>query len=1032
MSVTVARIVSRWPCVMLALAAAGCGKGRVGGGDDGGAAHVLGGTLSGLTSAGLVLQNNGRDDLAVAALDSSFAFTAPLATGASYLVTIKTQPTAETCTVSSGAGTMPAADVVDIAVTCTPRTFTIGGTVSGLAGASVVLRNNGSDDLTQSGDGPFTFAIALPVGAAFAVTVQSAPPWQTCTVSAGTGVVSDGPVNTVAVSCQNTAFSIGGTVSGLTGAGLVLRNNGGDDLGIAGNGPFTFLTSLIHNAGYDVTVGTRPIGQQCSITGGSGTLAAANVTNVAVTCIANPYSVGGGIVGLLGSGLVLQNNGGDDLGASGSTFAFAQKLGDGDAYKVTVKTHPTAQRCVVLAGTGSVTGASVTSVTVSCADLLGAVAPFYPGNGAAWNDYVKNDGASTLAATDTACVGNETGGYSACLHGGEMRAAVATGRASCTGLTATDELGAFAWVCETSTGVARFVSTGLRGGKSLADLIDFGAPSFADNSVDIFDGGLLFGATPPGAWWSNPLVVDNDGGSLSAAGTIYLATSPVLVTGYTVDASHIGFVGKPGVIIYGPKAGSGSVVVKADASFLARDFLWVEGRFDAAGDEAGVLLRDVRFSVAHHVQAEGATYGAASGVYLYLASNNLVTQVVAAHEYSGVYLFLASNNTLLDITATDNTYGVHLDGADNNVIADVAAHTNSSYGVYVHNASAGNRLSRLAAANNAMGVYLSTTTGNRISDVMLADNQTGLRLASTTDSVFEGITAVSNGYGIQATSSANNVFAAVTTVANTYGISLAAAYTTLLNVVTAHNSSDGLYIASGGEQACDLAVASNNYGIFLNNSSNNVFTGLLKVGSNSVYKCFVSGGTNPGLVNSTCANQGASDATLSADAYPMASFVGRVAIDDAANASDTSGAAPYASLTDWVRFATPWRAWGVDNSSFPPGAAGPCSAGTCRIFDYGLVVSDTSLRAAAALPTGNDTLTHTWSNASTTTFLRRALEVSGDGVGNDNLLCESGETCVYMPNLASYQGHGSLISAGAFADGTITGVTLQMYETNGY
>jgi len=79
------------------------------------------------------------------------------------------------------------------------------------------------------------------------------------------------------------AFTIGGTVSGLTGTGLVLQNNGGDDLVIGGNGSFAFATPVASGATYNVTVHASPSGQACVVTNGSGT-ATSNVTNVQVTC----------------------------------------------------------------------------------------------------------------------------------------------------------------------------------------------------------------------------------------------------------------------------------------------------------------------------------------------------------------------------------------------------------------------------------------------------------------------------------------------------------------------------------------------------------------------------------------------------------------------------------------------------------------------------------------------------------------------------------------------------------------------------
>ena len=77
-------------------------------------------------------------------------------------------------------------------------------------------------------------------------------------------------------------YSIGGTISGLSGT-VVLENNGGDDLSISANGTFTFSSLLDQSAPYAVTVSSDPSGQACTVADGSGTVSA-DVTNVAVTC----------------------------------------------------------------------------------------------------------------------------------------------------------------------------------------------------------------------------------------------------------------------------------------------------------------------------------------------------------------------------------------------------------------------------------------------------------------------------------------------------------------------------------------------------------------------------------------------------------------------------------------------------------------------------------------------------------------------------------------------------------------------------
>src|SRR6267154_1352198 len=166
-------------------------------------------------------------------------------------------------------------------------TYTVGGTVSGLTGTGLVLQNNGGNDLAVSANGAFTFLTAQKKGASYSVTVLTQPSGQSCTVSNGTGSVSANVTN-VAVICVTSAYTIGGTVSGLTGTGLVLQNNGGNDRAIAADGAFTFSTALAGGARYSVTVLAPPSGEGCSVTNGSGAIASANVTNVVVACATPP------------------------------------------------------------------------------------------------------------------------------------------------------------------------------------------------------------------------------------------------------------------------------------------------------------------------------------------------------------------------------------------------------------------------------------------------------------------------------------------------------------------------------------------------------------------------------------------------------------------------------------------------------------------------------------------------------------------------------------------------------------------------
>ena len=332
------------------------------------AAYSVGGTVSGLTGTGLVLDNGG-DALSVAA-NGAFTFPKKLATGASYAVTVKTQPGTpkQTCAVTNGAGTIGAANVTSVTVACTTDAFTVGGTVTGLSGTGLVLQDNAKDDLAVSANGTFTFATKIASGAAFAVTVKTQPsnPSQSCTVSGGAGSVAGGNVTSVTVNCASNKFTVGGTVSGLVGS-VVLQNNAGDDLPVSANGTFAFATTVASGQAYAVTVKTQPATETCTVASGSGTVGAVNVTSVAVTCVTNTFTVGGTVSGLVGS-VVLRDNGGDDLTvAADGSFTFATKVATGQPYSVTVLTQPATQTCTVTNGSGTIAGAAVTSVAVSCA-----------------------------------------------------------------------------------------------------------------------------------------------------------------------------------------------------------------------------------------------------------------------------------------------------------------------------------------------------------------------------------------------------------------------------------------------------------------------------------------------------------------------------------------------------------------------------------------------------------------------------------------------------------------------------------------
>ncbi|VAW99558.1 probable outer membrane secretion protein -Rhodobacter capsulatus, partial [hydrothermal vent metagenome] len=81
-------------------------------------------------------------------------------------------------------------------------------------------------------------------------------------------------------------YTVGGQVEGLTGSGLVLQNNGGDNLTISANGAFSFSLTAIDGDEYAVSVLTQPgnPNQTCTVNNGNGNISGAAISAVTVTC----------------------------------------------------------------------------------------------------------------------------------------------------------------------------------------------------------------------------------------------------------------------------------------------------------------------------------------------------------------------------------------------------------------------------------------------------------------------------------------------------------------------------------------------------------------------------------------------------------------------------------------------------------------------------------------------------------------------------------------------------------------------------
>ena len=169
-----------------------------------------------------------------------------------------------------------------------PIPLTVGGSVSGLAGGGLVLQLNGGDDLTISANGKFKFPKALTKGSTYAVTLltpPSSPVKQNCSISQSSGSIADTAVNNIDITCTTNSYAVGGTVTGLSGKGLVLELKGVKEVEIAKNGNFVFPdTRLPDGSDYKVAIKATPAGRTCVIDSINTAPDSDTINIVAVTC----------------------------------------------------------------------------------------------------------------------------------------------------------------------------------------------------------------------------------------------------------------------------------------------------------------------------------------------------------------------------------------------------------------------------------------------------------------------------------------------------------------------------------------------------------------------------------------------------------------------------------------------------------------------------------------------------------------------------------------------------------------------------
>jgi hypothetical protein len=162
------------------------------------ATYKVGGTIAGLTGS-ITLQLNGAENLTRSA-NGPFTFQTELDDQSTFTVAITAPPTEQDCSLQEASGKVSGADITSIRVTCTQRTYTLGGTVEGLVG-TLPLTLDGGETLSLTANGAFTFQARRPRGSTYAVTLGAAARGYRCALTQGSGTV-EGHVQNITVRCH--------------------------------------------------------------------------------------------------------------------------------------------------------------------------------------------------------------------------------------------------------------------------------------------------------------------------------------------------------------------------------------------------------------------------------------------------------------------------------------------------------------------------------------------------------------------------------------------------------------------------------------------------------------------------------------------------------------------------------------------------------------------------------------------------------------------------------------------------------------
>ncbi|MBL8786345.1 MAG: right-handed parallel beta-helix repeat-containing protein, partial [Deltaproteobacteria bacterium] len=396
--------------------------------------------------------------------------------------------------------------------------------------------------------------------------------------------------------------------------------------------------------------------------------------------------------------------------------------------------------------------------------------------------------------------------------------------------------------------------------------------------------------------------------------------------------------------------------------------------------------------------------------------------------------------------------GINIDGGSTVGLIFEASHTINNI---VEDVVVANRDASSGLANAGVGVLYNGGPNNILRNLRTFNNEGfGLVVNSTGLSLQNAFIANNGAGGVSI--SAGVTIAGATVVNNGVSgivVNVTAAQPVILHdLVVANHLMMGLDVsnAAGSITLSQVAAFANTAGLHFGGPSTVKVVGQLLFGGN-LWECDLPTAPTDGIAQGAggskpCDLLAPSTGTVHHGVTGFgSSFLGRVGTNDLTNASDASGIAAFAALTDWLGFDHPERTWGLAGASAFPSAdqRGRCASGNCQIWDFALAASDTVLRntsfdgsaqnaagSGGTCPAAVAGSTAVTSYDGSITFLPSAIE-SGASGGNLNGLCEANEDCLYAPNFGAYQGSGGAAPCAYSAAGGPAGIAISVYPTNG-